>query len=149
MKAAGITGALAALVVLAACNGPSPAMWQSREVQVAMRGHSFNVFLKDGRAEAVRTNRVPVRRLGEVYLAGALAMEKASGCKVMDRTFRGDPAQMWARLDCGQARLNEVSCSLDRTHQDLLGDIVAVCDNVKGERTVVIFDPPGQSPLAR
>ena len=138
-----------AALALAGCNGPSPAMRGAQEAQVQMRGHSFNIFLQDGRAEAVRTNYVPIRRLGEVYLAGALAMEQASGCKVIDRTFRGDPAQMWARLDCGQVRLNAVSCKLDETHWDRWGDLVAACDNAKGERTVVTFDPSGTSPLQR
>ena len=132
---------------LAACNTPSPQMWGSEASQVQMRGHSFNIFLKDGRAEAVRTNRLKRRKLGEVYLAAALAMEKASGCQVIDRSFKGDPAQMWANLNCKEKPLKAVTCQFQDTHYRGRTDLVAVCENAKGERTVVSYNPPKQSLL--
>jgi len=126
------------ILVFAACNGPSLDMRGGTASQVDLDGHSFNVFIRDGRAEAVRTNFVKRRDLGQVYVSAARAMEAASDCRVIDKSMRGDPAQMWARLDCRDRPLqNEIACDLDRTNHRRIGDLVAACDDVSGARTVV------------
>lgn len=124
---------------LMSCNGPGLEFRDREATQVRMDGLTFNIFVKDGRAEAVRIGFVNRRDLGRVYVSAARAMETASGCKVIDKSMRGDPAQMWARLNCSRRLERTLSCKLDATNRKRQSDLVAACDTESGDRTVVIL----------
>ncbi len=127
-------------LALMSCNGPGLEFRGRDATQIRMDGFTFNIFIKDGRAEAVRVGFVGRRELGRVYLSAARAMEVVSGCKVIDKSMRGDPAQMWARLNCSGRLVRSLSCRRDATHSTSRQDLVAVCETPSGERTVVIAD---------
>lgn len=127
-----------AAFALMSCNGPSIQFRDRPATRIQMDGYTFNIFLKENRAEAVRIGYVPRRDLGRVYLSAARAMEAVSGCKVIDKTMRGDPAQMWARLSCRGNAPALITCQRDKTHQDALRDLVVACQDQAGTRAVVV-----------
>ncbi len=129
---------LIAAFALTACNGPGLQFKDRPANRIQMDGYTFNIFLKDGRAEAVRVGFVPRRDLGKVYLSAARAMELASGCRVIDKSMRGDPAQMWARLNCKGRPQEVVTCQRDRTHQNSPRDLVVSCEGPDNGRVVVV-----------
>jgi len=123
---------------LMSCNGPGLEFRDRPATRIQMDAYTFNIFIKDGRAEAVRIGYVPRRDLGKVYLSAARAMEAVSGCKVIDKTMRGDPAQMWARLNCKGKVQNLITCERDKTHQNVVSDLVVTCQDPSGARAIVV-----------
>lgn len=89
------------LVMLAACDGPAPAMMGAEATQVSIDGVDFTIRLRETHAEAIRTNMMPNPSIGSVYPRALQAMEQASGCRVIEDSLRGDVAVMRADLDCG------------------------------------------------
>jgi len=68
---------------------------------VTVAGSTFSVRVKDGEAEAIRTDYEFVPRIGEVFPKAVAAIEQASGCKVVTRSVKGDSAYVRARVTCG------------------------------------------------
>lgn len=86
------------LISLAACNTPSPGFKGIAPVRITVGKSSFDVRVKDRRAEAIRLNREWAPRLETVAPRAVAAIEKVSGCEVTN--LGGDQALITARLKC-------------------------------------------------
>lgn len=87
------------MLLLAACNTPSQAFRDAPASTVTIDGSTFDVRIKDRRAEALRINVQYAPRMGPIGGRAAMAIEQVSGCRVHD--ISGDQAVVHARLDCG------------------------------------------------
>lgn len=87
------------MLLLTACNTPSQAFRDVPVSTVTIDGSTFDVRIKDRRAEALRTNVQYAPRMGPIGGRAAMAIEQVSGCLVHD--ISGDQAVVQARLDCG------------------------------------------------
>lgn len=93
--------AVAALVLLlSACDSPSPAMMGIPPTYVTVDGAEFSVRRNGHRAEAIRTNPMPFPSIGAIVHRAGQAMEQATGCAVDTDTLRGDQNVMRANLIC-------------------------------------------------
>jgi hypothetical protein len=97
---------LSAALALAVAGCASPAPFSdfagAPPQQVRAGGSEFSVRVAGGRARAVRTDFDPqagIRGRRIVPRAG-LAMERASGCRVVPGTLTGDAAVIEAELAC-------------------------------------------------
>lgn len=92
--------ALAMLVLLAACNTPGQRPGYPPPAVLAVEGSMFRVF-HDGRsAVAIRIDPDLKPRAGRIFARAALAMEQASGCRVVRATLAGDVTMIRADLLC-------------------------------------------------
>jgi hypothetical protein len=87
------------LFLLGACAAPGPYFRGLPVVQVNVNGSTFDVRVRDGLGEAIRTNTQYAPRLGLLEGKARAAIELASGCRV--EKIKGDQAQTLATLDCG------------------------------------------------
>ena len=87
------------LVVLAACDTPSPAFRGVEPVRIKVGQSMFDIRVKDSRAEAIRLNMEWAPRPEAVAPRAVAAIEAVSRCRVA--RLDGDQALMTARLDCG------------------------------------------------
>ena len=89
---------LLALLVLTACNTPGPHFRGLPATTVTVEGSTFDVRVRDDKAEAIRTNMEYAPRFGPIRKRAAIAMAQVSGCRVKE--VRGDQAQALGLLDC-------------------------------------------------
>ena len=89
------------MLLLAACDSPAPAMMGQAPRYVTVDGIDFTIRVRGNRVEAIRTSMMPNPSIGRVYPRALNAMERASGCRVIEDSLRGDVAVMRADLDCG------------------------------------------------
>ena len=80
----------ALLLLLAACNTPSPGFYGGEPVRMHLGGSTFDIRVKGRRAEAIRLNMEWAPRLSSVGEKAVLAIEKVSGCEVA--RLKGDAA---------------------------------------------------------
>jgi hypothetical protein len=90
--------ALACLILLCACDTPSPDFWGVEATRVMVQGTTFDVRIKDRKAEAIRLNAEPRPRWMVIGAKAGLAIERVSGCKI--KKLGGDPAVVLAKLKC-------------------------------------------------
>lgn len=88
-----------AALFLTACNTPSPAFKGLPMLVIKIDGSVFHIRQRGLRAEAIRINPAYAPRFGPLRTQAAIAMQMASGCKVV--SISGDQAQSFGRLDCG------------------------------------------------
>jgi hypothetical protein len=103
MRPAAAPLAVAALL-LPGCDSPSPlsSFAGVPPTRVEVAGATFSVRVAGREAQAVRTNfdmRAGIRGREIIPRAG-IAMERASGCRVVPGSLQGDSALVEARLDC-------------------------------------------------
>ena len=84
------------LLLLTACNTPTPAFYGVDPVRIHLAGSTFDIRVKDRRAEAIRLNMEWAPRLSSVGEKAVLAIEKVSGCEVS--RLKGDAALVEGRL---------------------------------------------------
>ena len=89
-------------IAMAGCDSPHPRFMGVEEQKVTIRGSTFKVRIRDVTAEAIRINFERLPKIGETFPKAAMAMEVASGCRVIPHSMKGDPALMTANLDCSQ-----------------------------------------------
>lgn len=86
------------ICVLAGCNTPTAEFYGAETKTVQVDGSTYKVFVKDGRAQAIRTNsELNYRKGAEARVTRAI--EQASGCKVSG-DLTGDPVLASASLSC-------------------------------------------------
>ena len=90
---------LLALLLLAACNTPSPGFRGIEATRITIDGSTFDVRVKHLQAEAIRVNMQYAPRFGPIETRAAVAMAQVSGCDVA--RGRGDQALAFGSLDCG------------------------------------------------
>lgn len=91
------------LLALAACDSPSPLSPFAGvpPTRLQVDGSTFSVRVAGDRAQAVRTDfDLTVGRGRHILPRAGIAMERASGCRVIDGSLRGDAALIEARLTC-------------------------------------------------
>lgn len=94
---------LSLLCLATACSAPSPAMRGAISTDINVDHSRFTVHRLADQAEAVRTSFEPPGRLRGVMHRGYIAIERATGCRIIRGSFDGDPALMRARLNCAWA----------------------------------------------
>lgn len=122
----------ALVILLAACDTPSPHFAGLPATRVTVDGSTFDVRVNALQAEALRTNAQYAPRLGPIGTRATVAMEKVSGCKVAKIT--GDAALVRGYLDCGKGAaelprrgsLSYDCYSIDGISKD--GDFTVQCD---------------------
>ncbi len=87
-----------ALLVPAACGGPSPYFRDIPATRIAVDGSLFDVRQRGDLAEAVRRNPQYAPRFGPIRGRAGLAMARVSGCAVT--ALYGDQAVAVGRLSC-------------------------------------------------
>ena len=91
-------GPVILLCVLAACDAPTPGFRGAEVSRHVIEGSAFTVHVTGGLAEAVRTNAQWAPRIGPLAGRAAIAIQRASGCRVTE--MAGDAAVLMARLSC-------------------------------------------------
>ncbi len=86
------------LTALTACNTPSPAFRGLPPTRVTVDGSTFDVRVREDRAEAIRINPEYAPRFGPIRTRAAAAMAQVSGCDV--KAVGGDQALAVGILDC-------------------------------------------------
>ncbi|MBP1806143.1 hypothetical protein [Rubellimicrobium aerolatum] len=89
---------------LAGCDTPSAGFVGTEPVPVRIGPSSFDIRVKGDRAEAIRTNTEVGSTFASIAPRAALAMEQASGCKVVPTTVEGDASMVRATLGCPPVR---------------------------------------------
>lgn len=120
-------------VFLMGCDTPSPGFIGIEAQRITVGESTFDVRVKDNRAEALRLNSEWAPRLAAVEPRARAAIEKVSGCKVV--RVRGDQAMMVADLQCGATSAPRppqapLDCELDGAPRQLSGEVFVdlVCD---------------------
>ncbi|MGC9368748.1 MAG: hypothetical protein ACP5DX_04315 [Paracoccaceae bacterium] len=88
------------VLMLAGCDSPALDMRGAIRRRVEVAGSQFSVHILGDRAEAIRLNVETGRRARAVMARGFVAIERASGCRIVPGSFEGDPALMRARVAC-------------------------------------------------
>lgn len=89
---------LSFIPLLAACDTASPAFKDAPAQRITIGKSTFDVRVKDRRAEALRVNAEWAPRLEAVAERATMAIETVSGCKV--ERLHGDQAMIKADLKC-------------------------------------------------
>ncbi len=92
--------AIISVSFLASCDSPHPAFMGVEKQEITVQGSTFHVRIKEHIVTATRTNFERVPKIGDTFPKAKIAMEQASGCKVIPNSMRGDPAVMVAKLNC-------------------------------------------------
>lgn len=87
------------LLLMAACNTASPEFRGVPATRVVVDGSTFDVRVRDNRAEALRVNAEYAPRFGPIRERARTAMAQVSGCEV--RKVTGDQAMAFGSLKCG------------------------------------------------
>ena len=85
---------------LAGCDSPSPGFGKGQKMELDVADMRFSVHYTVWQAEAIRTNAMWGVKRGDAMLKGAVAIERASGCKIVPRSLRGDTNIVRADIDC-------------------------------------------------
>ena len=93
-----VWAAVAVVMLVGACDSPSPAMRASRNATVDVGGMTFGVHWTDTEAAIYRTGWAKRSAWANVPVNAELAVRQVTGCNV--KSMDGDPALMTARLDC-------------------------------------------------
>ncbi len=88
-------------LLLAGCDSPHPQFMGVEPKVVTVAGSTFSVRIKGEEAEAIRTSREMVPKIGEIFPKAAAAIEIAGGCPVVANSLKGDSAYVRARIRCG------------------------------------------------
>lgn len=86
------------LIGLTACNTPSPGFRGIPPTRVTIDGSTFDVRVREDRAEAIRVNAEYAPRFGPIRDRASRAMAQVSGCEV--KAVGGDQALALGVLDC-------------------------------------------------
>ena len=113
-------------VLVMGCDMPSTAFLGVEAQRITVGQSTFDVRVKNNRAEALRLNSEWAPRLAAVEPRARAAIEKVSGCKVA--RVRGDQAMMVADLQCGAASVPlppqaPLTCELDGAPRQLSGEV--------------------------
>ena len=86
---------------MAGCSVGGVDVWSGDTAKIDAGGYRFKVIYNDQRAEAYRQGLQFRPDAREVFAAARIAMERASGCRVVISSIRGDVALVEADLLCG------------------------------------------------
>ena len=85
-------------LVLASCSSPGRRFSGVEPVQVTVEGSDFDVYVLGGEVRAIRMNFEMLPTLAVIGSRAITAMERVTGCKVVNGSFFGDQAMAEARI---------------------------------------------------
>ena len=89
------------LLLLAGCSSPSLEYSKTDRVEVGVGDRVFHVYSTGKTAQAIRMNREwGAADQDSVNADAALAIERATGCGVDERSLQGDRAVINAKIRC-------------------------------------------------
>ncbi len=91
---------LAITLLMAGCDSPHPEFMGIKPRVVTVAGSTFSVRIRGEKAEAIRTSREMVPKIGDIFPKAVAAIEIASGCSVLQRSVKGDSAYVRAQIVC-------------------------------------------------
>lgn len=91
---------LCVLMCLSGCSAGGVDVWGGTSEVVEAGGYRFKVIYTSDRAEAYRLTTRLRPKSRQVFAAARVAMEQASGCRVVQSTISGDVALIEADLLC-------------------------------------------------
>lgn len=89
-----------ALTALAACDIPPPAYYGVEATRLTIEGATYDVRVKDGRAQAIRLNAMYAPNPERLYPQAVAAIRQVSGCEIIRGSLSGDQVIVDARLRC-------------------------------------------------
>lgn len=92
------------ILILSACNTPTREFANAPLAQVQVGKSKFDVRIKNGQAQAIRTNIEFAPNWKYTAARFKTAFEVASGCEIRPNSMVGDQALMQATLDCPGTR---------------------------------------------
>ncbi|PCJ76231.1 MAG: hypothetical protein COA53_02990 [Rhodobacteraceae bacterium] len=91
---------LSVFLVLLACSSPGRRFKSAEPVRVTVEGSVFDVYVLGKEVRAIRLNFEMLPAISVIGPRAVTAMERASGCRVIDGSFSGDQAMADARISC-------------------------------------------------
>lgn len=89
---------LICLILLCACDTPGPDFRGADATRVTVAGTTFDIRIKDRKAEAIRLNRESKPRWMIIGAKAGFAIQQVSGCEITK--MAGDTAVVTAKLSC-------------------------------------------------
>ncbi len=93
---------ITASLLVAACGSPSP-QFMSAETSVkkiTVEGSTFSIHRRENWVEVYRTSFEALPRIPVILARAEIAIEQATGCKVVEGSLSGDQAIQRAEIDC-------------------------------------------------
>lgn len=88
------------ILLLTACNSPSPAFRTAVSGEAEVDGSRFAIHAKGDRVEVFRLSREWRPAVTDIHARAHQAIETATGCSVVARSLNGDVAIIRARIAC-------------------------------------------------
>lgn len=88
------------LLLLMACNSPSPKMMGGDRAEMRVSGHNYIVYRKGTAFEVIRTGYVAPGQHPATRVTMLSAVEQATGCHPVVASLSGDSGVMRGRLNC-------------------------------------------------
>lgn len=87
-------------LVLLSCSSPGRRFNTVEPVRVSVEGSIFDVYVLGKDVRAIRLNFEMLPTMPVIGPRAVIAMERASGCRVIDGSFSGDQAMADAWISC-------------------------------------------------
>lgn len=96
---------LLGLSALAACDSPSPQFMHrdTATTRIEVEGSTFSVHQRENWVEVYRVGFEALPRVPVILARAKVAIEQATGCKVVKGSLTGDQAIQRAEIDCDAA----------------------------------------------
>lgn len=93
-----------AISALAACDSPSPQFMHrdTATTRVEIEGSTFSVHQRENWVEVYRIGFEALPRVPVILARAEVAIEQATGCKVVEGSLTGDQAIQRAEIDCDE-----------------------------------------------
>lgn len=91
---------VALLLMIAACDSPSPWYDKASGKTEIVSGYTFRVHSNGRRAQAIRVSRERRPHVALVVPAAMIAIERATGCAILRDRAKGDTNVIVAQIDC-------------------------------------------------
>lgn len=90
------------LSALAACDSPSPQFMHrdTATTRIEVEGSTFSVHQRQNWVEVYRTGFEALPRVPVILARSKIAIEQATGCKVVEGSLSGDQAIQRAEINC-------------------------------------------------
>ena len=91
------------LILVAACDSPSPALRDGQRHEYQLEGYRFTIWRKDAAIEVIRHGYAPRTDQTRLKDMMAEAATRATGCALVPQSIEGDTGVLRARLSCPAA----------------------------------------------
>ncbi|OUS07162.1 hypothetical protein A9Q96_07585 [Rhodobacterales bacterium 52_120_T64] len=91
---------LCIFLTIAGCSSPGGRYREIEPVFVTVESSEFDIYILGDEVRAIRTSFEVLPRIQVIGPRAVIAMERATGCEVVDGSFTGDQAMADARVSC-------------------------------------------------